>query len=240
MQQEVMIPYKGKEPYIFISYAHKNSDAIYPIIAHLQKSGYRIWYDGGIDPGVEWDENIANHINDCQYFIAFMSEAYLQSSNCKDELNYARDKEKQRLLVYIEETQLPEGMSMRLNRLQAIHKYKYKNEESFYEKLFEADGIKNCLCETEKADDPETADDTVAAAANSESETNDSSDNIIAENKPVVSEAPKENPSSPKANKETVKISAGMETNNKGLIIGICLASVVVIALIIAIIGVLS
>lgn len=134
MEQEVMSPYKGKEPYIFISYAHKNSDAIFPIIAHLQQNGYRVWYDGGIDPGVEWDENIALHINDCRYFIAFMSEAYLESSNCKDELNYARDKEKQRLLVYLEEIQLPEGMSMRLNRLQAIHKYKYKNEENFYQR----------------------------------------------------------------------------------------------------------
>ena len=40
--------YKGERPYIFISYAHKDAGAVYPILDHMQKDGYRIWFDEGI------------------------------------------------------------------------------------------------------------------------------------------------------------------------------------------------
>ena len=52
--------------------------------------------------------------------------------------------DKDRLLVYIEATSLPLGMSMRLRRLQAIHEYKYEDREDFYSKLLSASGIDKC------------------------------------------------------------------------------------------------
>ncbi len=134
-------PYKGDQPFIFISYAHKDAKLVLPVLARMQADGYRIWMDEGIDPGTEWDEFIAEKLNECSYFIAFLSENYLASSNCKDELNFARDLEKQRLLVYLEDVKLPLGMAMRLNRLQSIFKHRYSDEESFYEKLYHAEGI---------------------------------------------------------------------------------------------------
>lgn len=137
--------YSGNEPYIFISYSHRDTNLVYPIIEELDKRGYRVWYDQGIDPGTEWDENIAMHINECSYFIAFMSQNYLNSSNCKDELNYARDLEKERLVVYLETVTLPAGMAMRINRLQSIFKYSYTNDEDFYERLVTANNINICL-----------------------------------------------------------------------------------------------
>jgi len=134
-------PYSGDEPYIFISYAHKDKDKIMPIIHRMQEDGFRIWYDEGIDPGSEWDENIAKHVENCGYFVSFMSYNYLRSNNCKDELNYARDLDKTCLIVYLENTKLPSGMAMRLNRLQAIHQYTYTNHKDFYQKLYSAEGI---------------------------------------------------------------------------------------------------
>ncbi len=138
-------PYKGDQPYIFISYAHKNSNEALSIIHTLQAQGYRVWYDEGIDPGTEWDENIAVHVEKCHFFIALLSDEYLESSNCKDELNYARDCEKERLLIYLSDVQLPAGMKMRLSRLQAIHKYRYSSQEGFWAKLLETPGIAGCL-----------------------------------------------------------------------------------------------
>lgn len=137
-------PYEGKEPYIFISYSHKDMSKVFRIIRRLQDEGYRVWYDEGIDPATEWDENIAQHIADCGYLIAFISNNYVASNNCKDEVNFARDLDKDRLLVYIEATSLPLGMSMRLRRLQAIHEYKYEDREDFYSKLLSASGIDKC------------------------------------------------------------------------------------------------
>ena len=139
-------PYRGIKPYIFISYAHTDSKNVFDIINNLQSAEYRVWYDEGIDPGTEWDENIAVHVEKCGYFIALISENYLASSNCKDELNYARELEKPCLLVYLEDVQLPGGMRMRLSRLQAIHKYKYVSEMAFMQKLFETKGLEVC-CE---------------------------------------------------------------------------------------------
>lgn len=51
MAESIPVAYKGTDPYIFISYAHKDSDIVLPIISRLQKDGYRVWYDEGIAPG---------------------------------------------------------------------------------------------------------------------------------------------------------------------------------------------
>lgn len=135
------VPYRGKEPYVFISYAHKDAARVYPILEQVQKDLYRIWFDEGIDPGTEWDEFIANQIIGCGYFIAFISKNYLASGNCKDELNYARDLEKHRLLVYLEEVTLPAGMAMRMNRIQSVFYYRYNDTNAFYKNLYSADGL---------------------------------------------------------------------------------------------------
>ena len=81
-------------PYIFISYSHKDSEKVVEIMNGLRKAGYNMWYDDGIDPGTEWDENIAAHLRNCTYFIAFVSKEYINSKNCKDELNFSRDIDK--------------------------------------------------------------------------------------------------------------------------------------------------
>ncbi len=133
--------FNEKTPFIFISYSHRDSDRVCPIIERLKKEGFNVWYDDGIEPGSEWDENIANHISQCGYFIAFISENYLGSSNCKDELNFARDLDKDRLLVYLEEVALSGGMAMRMNRNQAIYWDKCADKEKAYQKLFSAVGI---------------------------------------------------------------------------------------------------
>ena len=133
--------YRGNDPFIFASYAHADEALVEPIFSRILEEGYRFWFDAGIDPGTEWDENIASHIENCGYLIAFISKNYLASENCKDELNYARDLNKKRLLVYLEDVTLPGGMAMRLNRLQAIFRHKYDDGEKFYKELFLADGI---------------------------------------------------------------------------------------------------
>ena len=149
-----LLPYEGDLPYVFVSYSHRNMDAALQIISRMVEAGYRVWYDEGIDPGTEWDENIAAHVEGCGYFLALISDEYLGSDNCKDELNFARDLDKQRVLVYLEETDLPSGMKMRLSRIQAIHKYTYTDEEAFYAKLFRTRGLHLCLGEAPHAQMP--------------------------------------------------------------------------------------
>ena len=143
-QDPLLAAYHGSEPYIFISYSHRNADRANAVIRSLNRSGYRVWYDEGLIPGREWDENIARIIMRCGYFIALITREYLASSNCRDELNYARDKNKPILLIYLDEVELPAGMELRLGRLFAVHISQYPVTEDFYRKVFSADGLDRC------------------------------------------------------------------------------------------------
>ena len=113
-------PYGGILPYIFVSYAHRDNRRAMEILGLLFSQSYRIWYDEGIEPGSDWDEYIASRIEGCECFLALLSEAFLDSPNCRDELNYARDLGKQSILLYLDDIELPGGMRMRLGRSQAM------------------------------------------------------------------------------------------------------------------------
>lgn len=85
--------YEGNKPYIFVSYAHKDSDFVQPIIAELFEKKYRVWYDEGIAPGSEWPKNIADHLNGCKGAIVFVSESSINSKNCENEVARIVEKE---------------------------------------------------------------------------------------------------------------------------------------------------
>ena len=46
--------YQGDEPYVFVCYAHEDSDIVYPEIAWLREQGTNLWYDEGIAAGKNW------------------------------------------------------------------------------------------------------------------------------------------------------------------------------------------
>ena len=137
-------PYRGKDNFIFFSYSHLDTQEALEIVRNIQERGFNVWFDEGIDPGSEWDENIARHIAACAYFIGYITSNYIDSQNCRDELNFARDLDKDRLLIYGEDVELPMGMRMRMNRLQALYKSRYPNQDDFFEKVVNAHGIETC------------------------------------------------------------------------------------------------
>ena len=82
-----MIPaYEGKEPYIFVSYAHKDSAAVFRLVEQLNERGYRIWYDEGIEPGSEWPEYIANHLLGAEMVLSVLTPSAVNSVNCRREI----------------------------------------------------------------------------------------------------------------------------------------------------------
>jgi len=134
------IAYHGDEPYIFISYAHKDSDKVLPVISRLQKDGYRVWYDEGIAPGSNWDVYISDHLDRSVNVLGFVSKAYIKSKNCRDELALTRTKGKPMNLVYLEDVQLSPGLKMRYGRIQALFMEQLPEEE-FFERLYRADAM---------------------------------------------------------------------------------------------------
>lgn len=144
-----MRAYEGNQPYIFVSYAHKDSKKVFQIIEQLQKRGYRIWYDEGIEPGTEWPENIAQHLIKSDTFIAFVTENSMNSANCRREINFALSKEKPFLTIILEKTEIPAGMELQISAQQSILKYNFSDENRFYDKIESCSFLEDCKGEVE-------------------------------------------------------------------------------------------
>lgn len=138
-------PYEGPEPYIFVSYCHKDKPQVFPIVERLARDGYRVWYDEGIDPGTEWPEIIAQHLNGCRLCIAFLSGNALDSHNCRREINFALLKKKPFLSVVLEPVALSLGIEMQLSATQSILKYEISSEAEFFRILYSAPPLAGCL-----------------------------------------------------------------------------------------------
>jgi hypothetical protein len=124
--------YKGNEPYIFISYSHKDSEAVFSIIRKFNDSGYRIWYDEGIDPGNEWPEEIGTALSACALFVVFISPRSALSENVRNEINFALAKKLPVIVIHLEETELTAGMQLQIGAKQAIMKYNMTDDSFYY------------------------------------------------------------------------------------------------------------
>ena len=118
-------------PYIFISYAHANSDIVLPIVQTMQAEGINLWYDNGIEAGSEWPEFIAEKVMNCTRFVLFMSRAYQDSQNCKRELNFAISRKKEILSIFLEDVMLSPGVEMQLGTYQSILRNRFADNDSF-------------------------------------------------------------------------------------------------------------
>lgn len=128
--------YRGTEPYIFISYSHKDLESIFADLCVLHDKGYRIWYDEGIIPGKEWSAEIEDAISGCAVFLVFISPNAIQSKYVLNEINYALEQRKIFLAVHIEETHLPTEFK-RMQDIQAILRWQ-KIDAQYFKKLAEA------------------------------------------------------------------------------------------------------
>ena len=68
-----------EKPYVFISYSHKDRDAVLPVIKALYESGWRIWYDEGLTIGDRYDETLEEHVRGCSAVVLFMTENSMKS-----------------------------------------------------------------------------------------------------------------------------------------------------------------
>ena len=65
----------------------------------------------------------------------FASPRSVASENCRNEVNLALNRKKKFLSIYLEETELPLGLELRMGDLQAVLKYKMP-ELSYRKKVF--------------------------------------------------------------------------------------------------------
>lgn len=138
------IPYEGKEPYIFLSYCHKDADRVYPLIEQMVCDGYRIWYDDGNHPGDDWLENIARHLDGCAVCLAMISEQSSNSHNCKSEISEAISWGKKLAAVLLENFKMSLGMQLQLSTIHYVKRVDYPSQNLLLQKLYETEGFQSC------------------------------------------------------------------------------------------------
>lgn len=117
----VDLPYTGGDPYIFISYSHKDADAVYPILSMLQRNSFRIWYDDGLTGGNDWREIIAEKIESCRQMILFSSRNVYGSKEVGRELKAADLCDKNILVVSLDHAMLETKHEMYLDQSHKLY-----------------------------------------------------------------------------------------------------------------------
>ena len=113
--------YRGRDPYVFVSYSHADEGAVFPEIRWLQGQGIKVWYDTtGIGPGSEWNDEIAKAIKHADRFLYFITPSSIASEHCRRELNFAQSENRKIVVAYLEETELSDGLRLSLDNRQAI------------------------------------------------------------------------------------------------------------------------
>ena len=75
---------------IFVSYSRKNKDFCKQLVGELQKRDLDFWVDWeGIPPTVDWMNEIEKGIEEADTFLAIISNDWISSKVCLDELNIA-------------------------------------------------------------------------------------------------------------------------------------------------------
>ena len=203
--------YEGKEPYIFVSYAHKDSPIVFHIIEKLSARGYRIWYDEGIEPGSEWPEYIANHLIGAEMVLSFLTPNAVESVNCRREINFALSKDKPVLAIYMDKFDVPAGIELQLSSQQNILYYNYDSEERFLDKIETCQYLLPCRTGDRSAETAAAQSSATPAAKGTPSPSRQSTASHAPQSAP--------SPSSPQAKKPQAKII---------LAAGVCIAALMI------------
>lgn len=121
----------------FVSYSHKDAETVKPIINSLKRRGVNIWYDAGIDPGAEWQDVLGKKIMASAGVIPFLSRNFIESRQCKKELDFADTLGTPLYPIYIEDCKLTPGLNLQLCGKQAVFKHKVSDQ------IFYRDFLKN-------------------------------------------------------------------------------------------------
>ncbi len=126
--------YSGTEPYVFVCYAHKDSDGVYADLTQIHNQGLHLWYDEGISAGSSWRGDIATAIKGAAKFLFYISESSLASSHCLREVDYALSNDIEIIPVYLDDSGLPGELDLVLNRVQALFR---ETDDEYMQHLLE-------------------------------------------------------------------------------------------------------
>ncbi len=116
------------EPYVFVSYSHKDKRDMEEIKDLLEHSGIRYWYDMGLHSGEDWNSVIARRLDKAAACIVLLSPNSVESEYVKNELSFAISRCIPIHILMLKDFEIPIDVDMMICRIQRIKK------EAGYEK----------------------------------------------------------------------------------------------------------
>lgn len=106
--------YTGKEPYLFVSYSHRDCDRVYPILDALYDHKYRLWYDESCENGNDFRDELRNRIERCEAVLLFVSKSSMASPFCGMEIIVARENGKRLYPIFLDDSAIPPAFQILL------------------------------------------------------------------------------------------------------------------------------
>lgn len=131
--QKISEMYEGEEPFLFISYSHRDRNEMNNVKAFLTRKHIRFWYDNGLHSGDDWNLVIAKHLEKATVCLLLLSKSSSCSMYVKNELNFALNHRVPIHTLMLEMFDIPIDIEMMIGRIQSI-----VMQEGFEEKLFHA------------------------------------------------------------------------------------------------------
>lgn len=107
--------YTGNEPYLFVSYSHKDTAAVYPILDALYDRKYRIWYDESCENGNDFRDELRHRIEKAEAVLLFVSKSSMTSHFCGMEIIVARENNKRLYPIYLDDVDVPPAFAILLS-----------------------------------------------------------------------------------------------------------------------------
>ena len=106
--------YTGKEPYLFVSYSHRDTAKVYPILDALYDRKYRLWYDESCETGNDFRDELRMRIENAEAVLLFVSESSMASPFCGMEIIVARENNKRLYPIYLDTSAIPPAFQILL------------------------------------------------------------------------------------------------------------------------------
>ena len=126
---------------IFISYAHRDREKVSKYLDEFRARGLPVWFDGALEPGVDFNDEIADAISGCEAFVLFLSSSAVASRYVIAEVNRAWQYERRIIAIHLEpDVAQPSGMEMKLGGLHQLN-FGMVTEAEAAERIAEALGL---------------------------------------------------------------------------------------------------
>jgi SAM-dependent methyltransferase len=115
-----MQPKSPEDPYLFISYSHKDGPRVRALLDYLDSENVCFWFDDKTHAGEEWDEVIADKLLHANYVLLFVSSNSVLSKNCNGEIIMALNHDVIVIPIFIEDVPMPPKWELKIGALNMV------------------------------------------------------------------------------------------------------------------------